>query len=700
MMSIHSEEVMNTAEFPYRFQLRGAIVMVAFQLFTVLFLYLMSWNYELIKTSLTPMFWSVLFAVALHGPKTRMVQYLTEYDKRLKRTISPWISLGRKWRIPTCILAFFWRIVLFWKPILFDVKYHARKYSKTNLFANYSSSPSCGGTGTFSFNRMRSNSGQSQFGDDDMDSDLSDLSSDSNENFNADVGTQNTKDINVQNGNTDEPSTPLQSTKGSHDSLSKMNEMNRNQNRDSLRSTQSVTSKLTSSVRKVGKTLQRAEKRGEQVIGDSAQKVVKVGSWLMSPMGLFCSLFVALCAILLGSEVVDQLGLYVLFRSLFVLVGVVMGIGAIFVLIPTWSKNTYNTVVVVFLILTLICAGTLISGVLLFKIADEMTRFVRLMNEVVEHSEVFKDLHLDSYLNATSSKLLESLQIHLGPEMNEEMLSKILSNDHVNWTETFSTLFGGDDISNLSNTSTQTIDITLDDNDNGEKESAESESNGMDTDLATLKDGEEGLMAEIYKVLTFKTDFDMLRMIRKTITALFGEQQWLNAVMDVDVMKYMATAQEWGLDLPFIKNLFGYTQQLTALVSTNLFGIIGILLSFGSWIISLGLDFMVFLACLFYLLVESEELFDTINNIASVIPSSDSSSQLSNVSSTMHFVHRHFSVSGWNASSHQRSGDGDEPHFLLSLFKSIQDIFVVTFEIFLCHAFVTWFVEATSFFIQ
>eukprot|EP01084_Bolivina_argentea_P163965 285159_1 len=33
---------------------------------------------------------------------------------------------------------------------------------------------------------------------------------------------------------------------------------------------------------------------------------------------------------------------------------------------------------------------------------------------------------------------------------------------------------------------------------------------------------------------------------------------------------------------------------------------------------------------------------------------------------------------------------GDDTHFLHSLFKSIQDIFVVTFEIFLCHAFVTW----------
>eukprot|EP01083_Nonionella_stella_P095950 269515_1 len=617
-----SASLENTLQFQYKFQLRGAILVVAFQVFALSFLYLMSWNYRLLRTSLTPMFWAVLFAICLHGPKTYMVRYLTQYDKRLKNTISPKVSYFKAhfWWIPTFIVTIFYRIIYFWLPIFFDVKHHARRYSTANLFDSHSNTPSepfavheplFTPNKTINSSTLTSYVDYEMFNNEDSESDISDLS------------TANDAEDEKGDGDTKR--------------LTKFNAMRR--------------------------SFSKLEKKGEKVIGGGAKRVYSLSKWLMSPMGLFCSVFVGLCAILLESDVVDQLGLYTVISNLFLFLTIVMIIAAIFVLIPAWSKATYNTFVVIFLILTLIGLSTLVSGVLLFKIADETTRFVTLVNQVVNNSEVFKDLHIDAYINATSDKLLESLQTHLGTEMDEDTFKKILSNDHVNWTDTFATLFGGNDtpLADINNTN-DTIQIT------------DTECNSNITS-ESIDDDNGSLMSELSKIMS--GDFDVIKLAKQMAKSVFGEHEYVEAMISFDFNKYIGMAQEWGLDLPFINKLFAYTKQITSVLSTNIFSVFGLLLSFSSWIISLGLDFMVFLACLFYLLVGSEELFALIRRITSVIPSIDASAT-DTMSSRDSF------------DSPQTHVHGDDTHFLHSLFKSIQDIFVVTFEIFLCHAFVTW----------
>eukprot|EP01084_Bolivina_argentea_P119282 211515_1 len=640
-----SEEIVNTIEFQYKFQLRGAILCVAFQVFALAFLYLMSWNYELIKTTLTPMFWAVLFSISLHGPKASMVHYLCKYDDRLKDTIQPKVKHFKKhnslfWWLPTFIITILYRICYFWQPIFFDVKHHARRYSKTNFFVEneseneYMPSPSKSYT-------------QQLFSE--------------NENEK-----QNSKDSSSLTSFTYNATSEDADDESEISELSSAGDHNQFENKSNK--------KEKSKVNKFRQSISLIEKKGEKVIVGGGKKVYSISKWLTSPLGLFCSLFVVLCAMLLKSDVVDQLGLYTIFSNLFIFLVIIMIIAAIFVLIPAWGKATYNTFVVVFLILTLIGASTLISGVLLFKIADETTRFVALVNQVVDNSEVFKNLHMDEYLNASSAKLLESLQIHLGPEMDEETFKKILANDHVNWTETFATIFAGDKGENDTN-STLSIQATI------------NETCSNNTDITIDQEGDDnGLMAELSKLTS--GDFDVIKFSKKLAKSIFGEHEWVKAVINLDFQKYMEKAQEWGLDLPFINKIFIYAKQFTTVISANLFGIIGLLLSFSSWIISLGLDFMVFLACLFYLLVESDAVFATIKEIASVVPS-----DLNTIESAATPLVRDSSVDSTFETLFSpnpvRQGDRN-PHFLHSLFKSIQDIFVVTFKIFVLHALVTW----------
>ena len=662
-----SDQIINTVDFQYKFQLRGAILAVAFQLFALSFLYLMSWNYELVKTSLTPMFWAVLMAVALHGPKSSMVKYLCKYDKRLAEAITDKVNYVKQnsslfWWVPTFIITIIYRVLYFWKPIFFDVQYHARRYSKSNLFIGLSpqqmedmdlSAPINSETETdvpspsksISLDRNLINAAKSS-------SSFTSFAYNATSDDADDESASDVSDLSVDKNNENTPNKPSKPQKSLLDSVGKMRS-----------------------------SLSMIEKKTGKVVVGGGKKVWNVAVWLKSPTGLFCSLFVALCAILLKSDVVAQLGLYTMLSNLFIFMSIGMVISAIFVLIPAWSKSTYNTFVVIFLILTLIGVSTLISGVLLFKIADETTRFVSLMNQVVDNSEVFKQLNLDLYLNAT----LEHLQLHLGPEMDRETFQKILANDHMNWTDAISTLFGGD-----------VNDTTLNGNGNGtvtiEVISDEEMSNATDVSIGMNSTGEEdgGLMGELSKI--FSGDIDVIRILKKSAKAIFGEHEWVNAVINLDFHKYIQKAQEWGLDLPFMQQILMYTKDFTTIIAANLSSIIGLLLSFGSWMISLGLDFMVFLACLFYLLVGSDEVFSTIKKIASIIPS-DGYVDTPLLSGLSAFDSGDFSDYLRNKDSKKdrlRKDSEYNPHFLHSLFKSIQDIFVVTFEIFLCHAFVTW----------
>ena len=87
-------------------------------------------------------------------------------------------------------------------------------------------------------------------------------------------------------------------------------------------------------------------------------------------------------------------------------------------------------------------------------------------------------------------------------------------------------------------------------------------------------------------------------------------------------------------------------------------------------------------------LVESDELLSTMKDIASIIPANTPTNE----------QQRRLSVlSGFSMASVETlnahfdgSAVAEEPHFLLSLFKSIQDLFVVQFKIFVTHAVVTW----------
>ena len=194
-------------------------------------------------------------------------------------------------------------------------------------------------------------------------------------------------------------------------------------------------------------------------------------------------------------------------------------------------------------------------------------------------------------------------------------------------------------------------------------------------------------MVEISKLMS--GDFDVVRFSKKAVRKVFGRHAWLDAVIELDFVGYLETAQAWGLDLPLINRLFVYTKSSALHFTSHLLSMVGLLLSFGSWIISLGLDFMVFAASLFYLLVESDELLNTMKDIASVIPSESPANEQQRRLSIL----SGFSISSLDSLNAHFGGDSkvaNEPHFLLSLFKSIQDLFVVTFEIFVTHAFVTW----------
>ena len=85
---------------------------------------------------------------------------------------------------------------------------------------------------------------------------------------------------------------------------------------------------------------------------------------------------------------------------------------------------------------------------------------------------------------------------------------------------------------------------------------------------------------------------------------------------------------DYLFDYSILSQIWTYFHRFTALISTNLIGIIGLVLSFGSYMVHLGLDFMVFLASLFYLLLDSDSLLEQIKNILSFIPSTAALSTL------------------------------------------------------------------------
>jgi predicted PurR-regulated permease PerM len=111
----------------------------------------------------------------------------------------------------------------------------------------------------------------------------------------------------------------------------------------------------------------------------------------------------------------------------------------IFVLVPAWSKSTYNVFVVISLLLTMMGLSTLATAVVSFKIADEISDIVSVMNQIVDSSQVFQDLQLNVYVNQSSHKIIEMMhkQFNLPPEMTAKTLQQIMDNEHVNWTHVF-----------------------------------------------------------------------------------------------------------------------------------------------------------------------------------------------------------------------------------------------------------------------
>ena len=122
------------------------------------------------------------------------------------------------------------------------------------------------------------------------------------------------------------------------------------------------------------------------------------------------------------------------------------------------------------------------------------------------------------------------------------------------------------------------------------------------SNVSVLTDGaddDEGLLFELGKLMS--GDFDVVRFGKKVLRKVFGRHAWLDALIELDFATHFETAQAWGFDLALFNRLFAYTKTSALHFTSQVLSIIGLLLSFGSWVVSLGLDFLVFSASLFYL---------------------------------------------------------------------------------------------------
>jgi hypothetical protein len=110
------------------------------------------------------------------------------------------------------------------------------------------------------------------------------------------------------------------------------------------------------------------------------------------------------------------------------------------------------------------------------------------------------------------------------------------------------------------------------------------------------------------------------QMFDKICVSVLGEQSLLIRILRMDFNKYVTILADWGFDLLFVQKILYYIQQFTQILSANIFFVIGLVISFSSWIINLGFDFMVFLFCLFYLLLDSDSITSQIKKLVQFVP--------------------------------------------------------------------------------
>ena len=631
------EDITNSATAKYKFQLRGTILLVAFQLFGVLLLYVLYINYSLIKNSLTPLFWAILVSIALHQIKQNIVNYLIDYDSRLSNLIKkPLNNLHNKYPklkyIPKFLVEYFYRCLYVWLPIWDDVKRgllsETIKISPKGLTRRLSTFMSTPNIHSLSpEHNYTSDSGS-----------ITPLSTKDKTNFN---------DITL------DPLSPLPNImdKSGLDGI------------DDISSVDSVDESVKSDEDKrettILKSIQNKYSRSSRI----ARKIV---SYTFTPFFIGWLVLLTLCYVIVNSDVAHYLGLRNIIIYTFLTIVMISIMVLFFVLLPKWDKMTYNVFVVIFILITLVGVLTLTTGVILFKIVDDTTRFVHLINTIVNNSKVYKDLKIDILVNTYSKKFIQSITSSLPDEYSEDVFMNIIQNDHINWA-VIQDIFYNDtkNITNYDFNGYSAINISNSDSNICEYNYI----NDMFCCYATMNDaldGENGgYLSSLMSIFSF--DFVNIHYLMDNIDSNFITTAY-NMIIEY-------------IDIEILRKIWSITGTFTKSISTNVFSILTLLISIGSWFIHLGIDFMVFLVSLYYLLLDSDSIVSRFKKTMNFVPSAT----LSNSYNISLQNNKSFDFDG-NKLQERKS-----QQFFNSLFNSISDIFIVTFNISILHGFTTWF---------